>query len=179
MLTGSPVIVHDIPESLVAEARANRGRPFPWGGNYTAVASVSVHASDGERGLHLVGAPLVVSVDGVAAYDFSTGAGHRFTVDPNFMLYDPVPFRVTAVVRYNGDADAKDGAGFNLKYESIQGLRGAGGWTNIPRDSEWHTLTWDIDDPQFVGRWGYDFILDSDSTMFSHYDLQSLSITKR
>jgi len=36
-----------------------------------------------------------------------------------------------------------------------------------------------IDDPQFVGKWGYHFSFDSDSTTFSGHSLKSVTVSHR
>lgn len=174
-LTPSPLIVRRAPAGLIAEARANRGRPYPWGGDYTGAAEVRFDAPGLEAGLHPLGAAPTRVFGDVEARDHSQGAGHAFAVDPNFLTYDAVPLRVTAVVRRNGP----DNAGFNLKYESVTGYRGTGAWTTVPAGDDWHTITWDIDDPMFVGKWGYHLALDSDATRFSGYSLRALTVSRR
>lgn len=69
-------------------------------------------------------------------------------------------------------------AGFNLKYESAAGTKSTGSWNGVPAQDQWHTLTWDVTDARFVGKWGYHLSLDSDSTDNSQYALKSLTITK-
>ena len=54
-------------------------------------------------------------------------------------------------------------AGFNLKYESTSGWKGAEGWYAIPAGAQWTMRAWTIKDPQFVGKWGVHFAFDSDS----------------
>ena len=169
-LTPSPIIVSGVPESLLEEARANASRPFPWGGDYTNATSVSFTAPSTEQGLHLLGTPVITN----GALDVSGGAGQSFTVDPNFDSYGPAKLHVTAVLRRNG----ADTAGFNLKYESTTGWNGGPGWYTVPGSDQWYTAEWDIPDAQFVGKWGYNFTFDSDSTQYSKYSIQSVTVTK-
>lgn len=115
-----------------------------------------------------------MTIDGEPARDISGGPGQSFTVDPNFLAYDTVPIRVEVELRRNGDASA----GLNLKYESVSGYRSTGEWYTIPAGDGWQTKSWDIEDPQFVGKWGYQFAFDSDSTMFSNYSIRSVTVTK-
>ena len=179
-LTNAPVFIVGAPEKYVREAQWNRSRPFPWGGDYTRAKSVSLTMgpSNIERGLHQLYAQST-SAGGVfygsRARDCSKSSGQSFTVDPNYLSYTTTPVKITAVVR--GDA-ANDPAGFNLKYESTTGLKSTGSWTNIPGNTQWYTLTWTIDDPQFVGLWGYNFSFDSDSTEYSKYYIQSVTVEK-
>jgi hypothetical protein len=173
-LTNSPLLAVGVPPALVAEARANLGRPFPWGGDYTGAVSVSWEAPGTERGLHPVGRGKAITLDGKEARDVSASSGQSFTVDPNFLSYTPTPITITAVFRRNGEK----AAGFNLKYESTAGWRGTGGWITVPPGSEWVTKTWTIKDPQFVGKWGVHFGFDSDSTQHSSYSLLRVTVAK-
>jgi len=59
------------------------------------------------------------------------------------------------------------------------GFKTAGGWYTVPDNKEWHTVRWQINDPQFVNYWGYTFSLVSDGDTFSKYYLQSVTVTKR
>ena len=173
-LTRSPVLFAGLPAALVAEAEANRALPFPWGGDFTDAPAISYSAADGASGLHPLGAPNIVMIDGGPALDISTRAAQSFTVDPNFLSYTSAPIEVTAVVRRNG---AK-GAGFNLKYEAVSGWKSTGKWNDVPGSDQWYTLTWQITDDQFVGKWGYHFSFDSDSTQNSQYSVQSVTVKK-
>jgi polysaccharide biosynthesis protein PslG len=173
-LTPSPVLIAGVPPALVTEARANKSRPFPWGGDFTGAASVSWEAPGTEKGLHPIGKAKIVTVDGKEARDISASSGQSFAVDPNFLSYTTVPLKVTAVLRRNG---AK-AAGFNLKYESTSGWKGAEGWYTVPTGTEWITKTWTLKDPQFVGKWGFHFGFDSDSPQHSDYSLLRVTVSK-
>jgi hypothetical protein len=173
-LTPSPTLVLDVPAALVAQAKANVGKPFPWGGDYTGATSVSWDATAGSKGLHLMGEAPIITLDGQPARDQSKMGGQSFTVDPNFNSYTSVPLKVTAVVRRTGDK----AAGFNFKYESATGWKGGFGWHTIPEGKEWTTLTWTLKDPQFVGKWGFHFGLDSDSAQHSAFAIKSVTVAK-
>ncbi len=170
-LTPSPVLILGVPAAKMAEARAAGSKPFPWGGDYTGAASVSWDAVDGAKGLHPIGEAKIVN----GGRDQSTLSGQSFTVDPNFLSYTTVPIKVTIVLRRNG---AK-GAGFNFKYESTSGWKGGLGWYTVPEGAEWKTLTYEIKDAQFVGKWGFHFGLDSDSTEHTAYSLKSVTVSKQ
>ena len=102
--------------------------------------------------------------------------GNLFIVDPGFLSYTATPIEITAVVRRN---EANDNAGFKLVYESTTGLKTAkGGWYTVPDNKQWHTVRWQIDDPQFVNYWGYNFALESDGNQYNKYYLQSVTVTK-
>jgi hypothetical protein len=181
-LTSSPVFVLDVPESLVAQARANKAQPFDWGGDYSSAKSVSIQFGETtvEKGLHtLAGADVAAAV---VAYGGSARAGNvpggnMFTVDPNFLSYTTEPIEITAVVRRN---QANDNSGFKLVYESTSGFKTASpGWYTVPDNKKWHTITWKIDDPQFVNYWGFNFNLESDGNQYNKYLIQSVTVTKR
>ena len=100
-----------------------------------------------------------------------------FIVDPGFLSYDTVPIEITAVVRRN---PANDNSGFKLVYESKTGFKtAAAGWYTVPDNKQWHTITWKIDDAQFVNYWGYNFTLESDGNKYNKYLLQSVTVKKR
>ncbi len=179
-LTKAPVLVVGVPPALVTRAGANKSLPFPWGGDYTGAKSVSVAmgSPNAEKGLHQIGADgtsTAVKVHGVVARDCSKGASQTFTVDPNFLSYTIETITITAVLRR---VAANDNAGFNLKYESTTGWKGAESWYTIPEDERWHTKTWTITDPQFVGKWGFNFSFDSDGNQFSKYHVRSVMVSK-
>ena len=177
-LTSAPILVVSVPAALVTRAQANRALPFPWDGDYSRAKTVSVTMGgpNTEKGLHHLSADATstaVTFAGIPARDCSRGASQSFTVDPNFLSYTTEPITVTAVVRRGA---ANDNAGFNLAYESTTGWRNAGGWYTIPGNTRWYTQTWTITDPQFVGKWGFNFSFNSDSPM--KYYLQRVTVSK-
>lgn len=179
-LTAAPVFVLGVSDQLVAQAKANKAKPFPWGGDYTDAKSVSIEFGEKtiEKGLHTRSGSAVA--EAVVAYGGSARAGSVpggsvFIVDPNFLSYTPTPIEITAVVRRN---PANDNAGFKLVYESPSGFKTAGTWYTIPDNKQWHTVKWRIEDPQFVNYWGYNFNLESDGDKYNKYFLQSVTVTK-
>jgi polysaccharide biosynthesis protein PslG len=179
-LSKEPVLILDVPTNLVAQAERNRDLPFPWGGDYTGAASISVTlgAPNTDDGLHQFkpdnsSAPALVY--GIWARDASRSTVQDFTVDPNFLSYTPTPIRITVVTRRK---EASDSAGFNLKYESPAGWKNYGVWYTVTGTNRWYTNTWTINDPQFVSIWGFNFRLDSDSTNYSKYYLRQVTVTK-
>jgi len=179
-LTTAPVLVLGVPANIVAQAQANKAKPFLWGGDYTGAKSVSVTMGEKnvEKGLHTMSGNAVA--EAVVAYGGGSRAGsvpggNVFVVDPNFLSYTTTPIEITAVVRRN---EANDNAGFNLQYESTSGLKGDPSWYTVPDNKEWHTVTWKIDDAQFVNFWGYNFSFNSDGNKFNKYYIQSVTVTK-
>ena len=129
-----------------------------------------------EKGLHQLNynPSAVVTVSGAAALDCSRSSSTAFTIDPNFISYTHVPLQISAVVRA---ISPNEHPGFNLKYEAASGRKGIG-WNFVPGAARWYTLTWTLDDDEFVGSWGYHFSFDSDSTSHSQYYLQRVTVTK-
>lgn len=181
-LTLSPILVLNVPEKLVAQAKANKGKPMPWGGDYSNAKSVSVTFVDKyeEKGLHTMAgdaiAADVVAYGGNARSGEIPKGGNVFYVDPNFLSYDTVPIEITAMVKRNEKGEQSS---LSVEYESNGTPREGYPKTalqEIPEDtSQWHKLSWKIDDCQFVGTWAFHFRLQGDA---KKYRIQSLSVTR-
>jgi hypothetical protein len=166
-LTPSPIFVLGAP---FPEARANLGKPYLWGGDYSGAKSVRWDGTAGAQGLHPTGTAKIV--DG--ARDVTGSAGMAFTVDPGFLSYTPTAVKITVVLKKTGDQSA----GFNVKYESTSGAKGGLGWYNVPAGAEWVTQSWTLKDTQFVGKFGFHFSFDGDSPQHGHYLLKSVVVEK-
>ncbi|MDD5261063.1 MAG: endo-1,4-beta-xylanase [Methylacidiphilales bacterium] len=173
-LTVAPVIVLDVPEKLVAEAKAAKGKPFPWGGDYTDAKSVSITMGEHniEKGLHTKAGDAIakdVIAYGNGARPGDIGDSVTFMVDPNFLSYTTVPIEISAVVRRdpnNSPAEIK------LTYESTSEFKTLPP-EDVPDNKNWHTLKWRIDDAQFVSIWGFSFRFNN-----GPYYVQSVTVTK-
>ena len=179
-LSSFPAFVVGVPRSIVTKAQSNKRMSFPWGGDYTRVEAVSVTMNDPnvEKGLHHLQADAssrALRVHGSPARDCSVGSSQSFAVDPNFMSYTTQPITITAVVRRK---ESNENAGFNLAYESTSGWKNAETWYTVPDNTKWHTKTWTLTDPQFVGKWGFNFSFNSDSPEHSKYYLRSVTVSK-
>jgi len=179
-LTTAPILVIGVPENLMAQARANRNLPLPWGEDDPGADSVSITMGEKntERGLHSLAGDSIAA--DVVAYGGSARAGsipggNMFVVNPDFLSYTSTPIEIKIVVRRNA---ANDNAGFKLTYESTTGFKNSGGWYTVPDNKQWHTLTRRIDDAQFVNYWGFNFQLNSDGNKFNKYYIQSVTVTK-
>lgn len=173
-LTTAPILVVGVPADLVTQARNNKLRPFPWNGDYSNATSVSISAGNAnlEKGLHRLAVgtiPADVVAYGVPAMDGNIPGGSVFMVDPNFLSYTQTPIRITAVVRR---FPANFPASIFLKYESSRGYTGAAA-ADIQGNHEWQTVTWNIEDSQFVSKWGFNFRFDS-----GRYYIKSVTVTK-
>lgn len=173
-LTLAPILIVRVPDKLLVQAKANRGKPFPWGGDYSEARSVSVTmgARNIEQGLHTMAADTIAA--DVVAYGGNARAGsvpggNVFMVDPNFLSYTTVPIEISAVVRRN---EKNEPAKLTLEYESTGGYKKAEPY-DVPDNAEWHTARWQINDAQFVSSWAFDFRFNS-----GKYCVQSVTVTK-
>ncbi len=180
-LTADPIFLIDPPAAWLDIAAANKGKPLSWQGEYQKAQSVSITLTEPgqERGLHSLSGDALAQA--VVAYGGSARAGNLpggnlFVVDPAFLSYHSRPIEITAVVRrMEGNANA----GFKLVYESSSGFKTAGSWFTIPDNKQWHTVSWKIDDAQFVNYWGYNFAFESDGNTYNKFYIQSVSVRKR
>ena len=179
-LTSAPVMILDVPAAMAEQAKLNQSKPLSWGGDFSLAKSISIKMGEHgeEKGLHSrSGAAVAAAVVGYggSARAGNVPGGNLFIVDPGFLSYTSVPIEISVVVRRNS---ANDNAGFKLVYESSNGLKSSGGWYTVPDNKEWHTVRWQIKDPQFVNYWGYNFALVSDSEKYNKYYIQSVTVTK-
>jgi hypothetical protein len=173
-LTVAPILVDGVPDDLVAKAKANKAKPFPWGGDYTGAKSVSVTFGEKnvEKGLHTKSAESVaadVLAYGGGARAGSIPGGNVFMVDANFLSYTTVPIEISVVCRRN---EKNDPAKLTLTYESTGGYKKSEVY-EVPGNEKWHTATWKIDDAQFVSQWAYNFTLNN-----GKYAVQSVTVTR-
>lgn len=113
-----------------------------------------------------------------------------FTIDPAFLSYTHTGVTITVETKR---IESGQNAGYNLKYESVNGVQtNYGEWKTIGTSSDpnvWSTQTFYIDtfnggtfinkpDTQFVGNWGYHFLLDSDGIENSSYYIRNVTVTK-
>ena len=149
-------------------------------GQPTDPATVSYSAKDGADGLTWVGPPQTSVVDGRAAVPMSATPTAKLIVDPRFSVWTPTAVTVSVQVHQLGG-----GAGLNLKYDANApvatldwaGEKVAGNWQAVP-DGGWTTLTWHVPDASFVGMFGFELQLDSDSTDHSSYAISNISVTR-
>lgn len=173
-LTIKPIIVPSPPDKIVSEAKASKGKPFPWDGDYTNAKSVSVTYGEKniEKGLHTKSADEIA--EDVIAYGGNARAGTvpggtAYIVDPNFLSYASTPIEITAMVRRN---EKNNPAKLALEYESTSGYKKPEPF-DIPDNKEWHKATWKIDDAQFVATWAFNFRFAT-----GKYCIQSVTVTK-
>lgn len=161
----SPVFVAAVPADLVALAKANAAKPFPWGGQYATATEVGclLGATNTERGITQRN-PDTTEV--VNKLDHSYRVSHRrngegiyayFRVDPQFVSFGNKELDITVVARRADDA--KD-VGFELCYESLSGYKGTGQRRQIPAGEGWTEFAFKLTDANFAGGWGWNFRTD-------------------
>ena len=183
-LTDAPVLILSVPAELLSQAQANKGSPFPWGGDYGNASSVSIQmgSENVESGLHQLNAnqtskPVIVG-GGLArlSNDSDADVYQTFEVDPNFISYGTSTLSITVVARRATDGPA----GFNVGYESATGFQHntASGWWAIPGNDQWYTRTFTITDAEFDSKYGYNFSIHSDSPSNGAFYIQSVTVTR-
>jgi len=164
VLTSAPVFIVGLPEAIVAQAKVQAGKPFPWGNDYSQEREVSIRLgnSNVEKGINQLN-PATTLPDTLANSDmcrrlnFKHGSEGRyayFRVDPTFAPFGTKELEITLVARRIA---ADKAAGTTLLYESTAGYRSAKGGFSIPAGDDWQEYTWKVDDANFVGQWGWNF----------------------
>jgi polysaccharide biosynthesis protein PslG len=166
-LTDVPQFIRGVPTTLIEQAKANKQRAYPWGGDYSGaqIASAHLQLDNREDGVQQVNPDTTVPVgegdDSSRRTDFAKpgGEGHYvyFAVAPQFIPFGTKALEITAVVRRLSPDKL---AGMSLTYESQHGYVD-GGYVNIPEGDEWHELKWRIGNANFVGGWGWNFRLNA------------------
>jgi len=161
-LPWSPSYVTDLPEAMVSTAQANRGKPFPWGGNFAEETVVR----------HVFGANTNLGLDHNTDWKVQIvndlTSTHALTLDEKGKLPNHINFRahpsfvnaangkyeITAVVRRKDNKPSKIRVYF---YESENGYKRLGKPVEVKEGDEWQEISWTVDDANFVGQWGYNF----------------------
>lgn len=163
-LTDTPVFVVGLPVDRVDEARANSGKNFPWGGDYSASKSVSIQfgpttVNNGvmQTGHHSM--PPYQFPDGSGGIELRDNPAASFYVHPSFASFKTADYYIRLTLRRT----APGNVGMNFSYEVAdnkgQGgpMRHSGGWFSLAADSGWQTYIWHVTDACFSKMWGYDF----------------------
>ena len=175
-LTTTPIFFTHLPDSLTALAQGNLGKPYPWGGDYAHVQEVTcgLGAVNQEDGLKEINPKTTAVVNGLteSCRQPNPAAGSEgryayFRVDPQFVPYGTTHLLITLVARR---IDPSKDASMNITYESAtHGYTGTKVRNDIPADDQWHELTWELTDANFVGQWGWNFRLDSNGSPNGFY----------
>lgn len=167
-LIHSPVFVTNFPANLVAQAKENATKPYPWGSDYAHAREVTCRlgVKNLEDGLKQINPQTTVPVNmldhSMRRSNFAHGGEGRyayFRVDPQFVPYGTQELEITIVAKR---VAADKPAGMTMTYESLKGYTGApDGWWTIPPSDEWHEHTWKLSNANFVGQWGWNFRFDA------------------
>ena len=143
VLSNTPVFVSQLLADLAIQAQANRGKPYPWGGDDANAKMVTCtlgfsNTEDGLKQVHPDTTVPVSSGNGVAEdyrrTDFrrSDKEGHYvyFTVDPLFVPYGTRELQITITAKHVARSQT---AGMSLCYESSKGYMGAKRILDDPR----------------------------------------------
>jgi len=164
-LTDKPVFITDLPAELVAQAQANAKKNFPWGGDYSGAATVSLQlgAEDIRGGVvqsGAIGAPHVFEDDHSTGrvVQGKIGSTANFYTHPSFAGIMAREYYIRIAFRRLTPGNV----GMNFKYEvaDSQGkgpLRHSGGWFSLKPGMEWQTQTWHVTDACFAKMWSFDF----------------------
>ena len=190
-LSNMPVFILNPPAPALAAARANKAKPFPWQGDYsaTSVKEISIsYAADGrviEKGLHTTSGEEIAKAvklyggghEQAGARDGSSPDGTTFICDPNFLSYKTGPIEIVVVAQRKDSAVA---ATIDLEYEYDNPSDPRGGIhpfnkkaREIPAGDGWQTLTWRLDDAEFNAYWGFNFRFGT-----GEYNLKSVTVKK-
>ncbi|MBN1419439.1 MAG: glycosyl hydrolase [Planctomycetes bacterium] len=162
-LTRTPVFVTGLPETIVAEARSNRTKPFPWLKDFSGAESVSCRmgASNVEAGLVQNeggdGKTEVGLVDGTHVRRTLKDKGSEymyFDVDDSYASVGDSAIEITVTARA---VDPARGASLNLTYESAKGYRETDDTWKVPVRPGWHAHTFTLRDANFGNNWGWNF----------------------
>ena len=167
-LTSTPVFLGDLPENLVKEARANRDKAFPWGGDYSQAAAITCRLGETnvDEGLRQVflrkdheNRMMPATADGepcrrVVSKDKDNSVGY-FRADTGFVPYGTQALDITVVARR---AASDQPAELALTYEKREGykdfIKGGERWS-IPAGKGWQEHTWHVTDACFANCWGW------------------------
>lgn len=166
-LTDAPILATGLSAEFVKQAKANAGKNFPWGGDYTNAKTVSCQPGlpGGNNGIFPASraeCPTVKFVDGSTGILVQGDIGHpvSFFVHPTFASFQTKEYYVRATVR----RVAAGNVGMNLIYEvaDSQGrspYANVGKWFGASKDNGWQQYTWHVQNACFSKMWGYDLTL--------------------
>ncbi|HWE02343.1 MAG TPA: endo-1,4-beta-xylanase [Tepidisphaeraceae bacterium] len=163
-LTDMPVFVIGAPAALVAQARENAGKNFPWGGDFSSATAVGIQlgAAPVNNGIMQTGRKSNLPYqypDGSSGIEIRKNAGFSFYAHPSFAGFKTSDYYIRLTLRRIGPGNV----GMNINYEiaDTKGQHGPtrhnGGWYSLPADAGWQTHTWHVTDACFAKMWGYDF----------------------
>lgn len=169
LLTTAPLFILNPPADLVATAKAQAAKPFPWGSDYSTAEQVWCRLAPANATSGLLQND---NGDGVTVAGLVEGQEYRrtdkarnrpfmyFDVDNTYAGLGDTTFEITIVARRPPGKEA----GMTLCYESVTGYHQAGDWWTVPGDDKWYEKTFRITDANFVDTWGWNFRIDAISS---------------
>lgn len=166
-LTNAPAIVTSLSPALVAQAKGNADKNFPWGGDYRAAKTVRFRAGvqDETAGLFPLrrdAYPTVTFADGTSGLLVQGDIGHPLSlfVHPSFASFLTREY----YVRVHARRISPGNVGMNLLYEiaDTQGktpYNNVGKWFSVNAGADWQTCTWHVKDACFAKMWGNDIAI--------------------
>jgi hypothetical protein len=162
-LTDTPVFISGISADLLAQAKANAGKDFPWGGDYSSVKTVSIElgSKPQSRGIFQLGSiamPTHQFADGSSGALVQNNQIPPFYLHPSFANIKTCDYYIRLTLRRIGAGNV----GMNFAYEiaDTKGqngpMRNSGGWYSAGAEMGWQTKTWHVTDASFAKMWGYD-----------------------
>ena len=162
-----PAFFSDLPAEIVATAKANASKPFPWGKDFAKADAVTckLGATNTNEGIEqknpdttAVLNDLTSSCRRAKVSEGGEGLYAYFRVDSSFVPFGTKELEITVVAKRLPSGES---SGMNLTYESTSGYKGAGEWWTIPEGDQWQEHTWKVKDANFAGGWGWNFRTDA------------------
>ncbi|WP_367872122.1 endo-1,4-beta-xylanase [Luteolibacter sp. Populi] len=153
--------------ALIAQAKENASKPFPWGTDFAKAAAISckLGATNGNEGIEQKSPETTAVVNDLTSTcrrakvkEGGEGVYAYFRVDPSFVPFPTKELEITVVAKRLPTGES---AGMNLTYESLNGYKGSGEWWTIPEGKDWSEHTWKVKDANFAGGWGWNFRTDA------------------
>jgi hypothetical protein len=160
-LADSPIFLIPAPGDLVRTAKANAGRPFPWGGDYSAAKTVTIDFTkpgDPIHGLFPTDAPTLKTFpDGTQGILVEGNRATNYFVHPSFAGLAASDYYVRVTVRRTTPGNV----GMNCVYElaDSQGrspYKNVGDWFGLAPGEGWQSHTWHLTGASFSALWGFD-----------------------
>lgn len=153
-LNDEPIFVSGISEAVVADAKANSTKDFPWGGDFSQKKAVSTDGGVCQVGERL---PKVTFPDGSSGMLVGANQSVSFYVHPSFASPLTREYHVRITVRRVTPGNV----GMNLFYEiaDTQGkapYKNVGQWFSVNKEEGWQSFVWHVKDACFAKMWGYD-----------------------
>jgi len=164
-LTSTPLMLTGLPDALVARAKANAIKAFPWGGDYSTATTVSLEFGPAPKArgifqLHPTATQLHTFDDGSSGIVIPGDFKHpvSFYTHPSFASVMTRDYYIRLAYRRITPGNV----GWNFHYEVADShakgpMRSNGGWFSASPDMGWQTHTWHVTDASFSRMWGYDF----------------------